>query len=157
MKPLVIYHASCADGFAAAFAAWLKLGDEAIYCPRQYGQTDPLPDYEGRETYIFDFSFPREDMAAIFAYAKRVTWLDHHKTAFEMWCGKYEKGERVVQSNGRDDVILDDNKSGAILAWAYFHPGTEVPMLFRHIDDRDRWIFAIPGSKEVNAALWSLA
>ena len=27
MKPLVIYHANCADGFGAAFAAWLKLGD----------------------------------------------------------------------------------------------------------------------------------
>ena len=26
-KPLVIYHANCADGFGAAFAAWLKLGD----------------------------------------------------------------------------------------------------------------------------------
>ena len=29
MKSLVIYHASCADGFGAAFAAWLKLGDDA--------------------------------------------------------------------------------------------------------------------------------
>lgn len=28
MKPLVVYHANCADGFGAAFAAWLKLGDE---------------------------------------------------------------------------------------------------------------------------------
>lgn len=29
MKPLVLYHASCADGFGAAFAAWLVLGDDA--------------------------------------------------------------------------------------------------------------------------------
>ena len=36
MKPLVIYHASCADGFGAAFAAWLKLGDDAEYVPMQY-------------------------------------------------------------------------------------------------------------------------
>ena len=28
MKPLVIYHANCADGFGAAFAAWLKFGDD---------------------------------------------------------------------------------------------------------------------------------
>ena len=27
MKPLVVYHANCADGFGAAFAAWLKLGE----------------------------------------------------------------------------------------------------------------------------------
>lgn len=30
MKPLVIYHANCTDGFGAAFAAWLKLGDEVL-------------------------------------------------------------------------------------------------------------------------------
>lgn len=33
MKPLVIYHANCADGFGAAFAAWLKLGDGIDLCP----------------------------------------------------------------------------------------------------------------------------
>ena len=38
MKPLVIYHANCADGFGAAFAAWLKFGDEAEYQAAQYGK-----------------------------------------------------------------------------------------------------------------------
>ena len=38
MKPLVIYHAHCTDGFGAAFAAWMKLGDDAEYVPMQYGQ-----------------------------------------------------------------------------------------------------------------------
>lgn len=41
MKPLVIHHASCADGFGAAFAVWLKLGDEAEYLPMQYSNTSP--------------------------------------------------------------------------------------------------------------------
>ena len=36
MKPLVIYHANCADGFGAAFAAWRKLGDEAEYVPMDH-------------------------------------------------------------------------------------------------------------------------
>ena len=26
MKPLIIYHAHCADGFGAAYAAWCKFG-----------------------------------------------------------------------------------------------------------------------------------
>ena len=38
MKPLVIYHANCADGFGAAFAAWLKLGNEAEYLPMVYNE-----------------------------------------------------------------------------------------------------------------------
>lgn len=166
MKPLVIYHASCADGFGAAFAAWLKLGERdsieegAEYVPMRYGT---VPDIESwhmqyaisqREVYILDFSFPRQTMDYLFSVAKRVVWLDHHKTAFEMWC---EDGERSLceQSNGRDEVILDNNKSGAMLAWEYFHPGTEVPLLIQHIDDRDRWQFKMEGTKELNAALWT--
>lgn len=30
MKPLVIYHASCADGYGAAFAAWAIYEEELI-------------------------------------------------------------------------------------------------------------------------------
>ena len=168
MKPLVIYHANCADGFGAAFAAWLKLGESdsieegAEYVPMQYGT---VPDIESwhmqyaisqREVYILDFSFPRQTMDYLFSVARRVTWLDHHKTAFEMWC---EDGERSLceQSNGRDEVILDNNKSGAMLAWEYFHPGEEIPQFIRHIDDYDRWQFKIEGTKAFNKALWSYA
>ena len=64
-KPLVIYHDSCADGFGAAFAAWLKLGDEAEYLPMQYGaKTDVLQEHQpdGREVYVLDFSFPHHQM-----------------------------------------------------------------------------------------------
>ena len=168
LKPLVIYHANCADGFGAAFAAWLKLGDDAEYVPMQYGKEDEsfwrLEDGQfdsefqilNREIYILDFSFSKWVMEGLFSLAKCVVWLDHHKTAFEMWC---EDGERSLceQSNGRDEVILDNNKSGAMLAWEYFHPGTEVPMFIRHIDDRDRWVFSLEGTREFNSALWSMA
>lgn len=168
MKPLVIYHANCADGFGAAFAAWTGLGDEAEYVPMQYGKEDEsfwrLEDGQfdsefqilNREIYILDFSFSKWVMEGLFSLAKCVVWLDHHKTAFEMWC---EDGERSLceQSNGRDEVILDNNKSGAYLAWEYFHPGEEIPQFIRHIDDYDRWQFKIEGTKAFNKALWSYA
>ena len=170
MKPLVIYHNNCADGFGAAFAAWLKLGDDAEYVPMQYldaklnaveawealSAAIPSQANTGREVYILDFSLPKPVMDKLFTVSECVVWLDHHKTAFEMWC---EDGERSLceQSNGRDEVILDNNKSGAMLAWEYFHPGTEVPMFIRHIDDYDRWQFKIDGTKAFNKAIWSHA
>lgn len=163
MKPLVIYHANCADGFGAAFAAWLKLGDEAEYVAMQYGPlAADCPQVEDRDVYILDFSFPRPDMEHIFRHAARVVWLDHHKTAFEMWglatnvpgCPAYTEHE---QWGGRHTVRLDNNKSGAYLAWEHFHPGTKVPMLIRHIDDYDRWQFTLDGTKAFNKALWSYA
>lgn len=154
MKPLVIYHASCADGFGAAFAAWLKLGDEAEYVPMQYG-FDLVPDFKGRDVCMLDFSWPKHLMGDLFQAAKRVVWLDHHKTAFEMWRGDYFKGIAHYEEHAAKHIKLDDNKSGAYLAWEYFHPGIEVPMFIRHIDDYDRWQFQIEGTKELNKALWS--
>ena len=138
MKPLVIYHADCTDGYGAAFAAWLKLGDEAEYLPMQYGNIDVDLECVDREVYILDFSFPRVMMDNIFHAAKRVVWLDHHKTAFEMWCAPHLKETTFFMNQGDVEVgqkdhyiLLDNNKSGAMLAWEYFHPGTEVPMLIQ--------------------------
>jgi uncharacterized protein len=164
MKPLVIFHDHCTDGFGAAFAAWMKFGDEAEYRACSYGvdqykTIDGFISYYGalkdRTVYIIDFSFPREVTDWVLTSAKTVVWLDHHKTAFEMWLGNYEKGLRHLSEIENDYVLLDDNKSGAMLAWEYFHPGTEVPMMIKHIDDRDRWQFKIEGSKEFHSALAS--
>ena len=167
MKPLVIYHANCTDGFGAAFAAWLKLGNEAEYLPMEYGKVKTPTDFDMKvslaakdnDIYILDFSFPREVMDALFKHAKRVVWLDHHKTAFEMWCGGvpsngiFEATGTCVTGEGY--TLLDDNKSGAMLAWEYFHLGTEVPMLIQHIDDYDRWQFKLIGTKALHAAFAS--
>ena len=88
MKNLVIYHANCADGFGAALAAWLKLGDEAEYLPMQYGdvpEPQDLRDWvDDREVYILDFSLPHAGMEELFRSAKRVVWLDHHASSRSM-------------------------------------------------------------------------
>jgi len=172
MKPLVIYHASCADGFGAAFAAWLKLGDDAEYFPCQYNTEAHLiglglPIVSGREVYILDFSFPRDRMDYIFANAKCVVWLDHHKTALDMWLADKldfpftefitEEGKSFATYGSNVHIQLNNWKSGAILAWEYFHPGAEVPQFIRHIDDYDRWQFKLHGTKAFQKALWSYA
>ncbi len=162
MKPLVIYHANCTDGFGAAFAAWCKLGNDAEYLPMHYSD-DPLKDiaYEGRDVYILDFSVPRVDMDRLLDLASKVVWLDHHKSAFEMWCEdgereKFTQGEVIPRSGAKPvacHILLDNNKSGALLAWEYFHPEKGVPLLIRMIDDRDRWQFKLDDSKSLHAGL----
>lgn len=62
---------------------------------------------------------------------------------------------RIEKQIGNHTVIHDNDQSGAMLAWRFFHPGTEVPMLIQHIDDRDRWQFKLDGSKEFHEALAS--
>ena len=159
MKPLILFHASCTDGYAAAYAAWECFGDEAEYVPMHYGP-EPLKNllYKGRDVYILDFSLPMSDTYMLAADAASLTWLDHHKTAFEMWC---PDGEREFfhqeENNGQCDIYitLDNNNSGARLAWDFFHPDTPPPMVIKHIDDRDRWQFKMRGSREIHLALQS--
>lgn len=179
MKPLVIYHTNCADGFGAAFAAYIVLGEEAEYLALQHGEINHVAHADlgddriksllicgveicDREVYILDFSFPKPVMDLVFRAAERIVWRDHHKTAFEMWCGTYKHGmdyDQIGDSNEGCgiDIYLNDNKSGAMLAWEHFHPSEEIPMFIRHIDDYDRWQFKLADTKAFNKALWSYA
>lgn len=163
MKNLVIYHDHCTDGFGAAFAAWLILGDkDTEYLPVNYGQINTMRDFgnllkhpieKDTTVYILDFSFPRTVMDYIFETAKEIVWLDHHKTSFEM----YDLPATVFfEDTGTSYIGLDNDQSGAMLAWNYFHPATETPLFIRHIDDYDRWQFKIPESKAFNAAMVSM-
>ena len=159
MKPLVIYHANCVDGFAAAYAAWTKLGDDAEYLPCQYGKQrdefDPIL-CEDRDVYILDFSFPKKKLAEILTVCGKAVMLDHHKTVFEdLGVDPNQRYEDNV--NPYRNFILDPNKSGAILAWEYFHPDTPIPTLFKHVDDYDRWQFKLDDTKEINKGIWSHA
>lgn len=177
--PLVLYHANCADGFGAAFAAWKKLGDDgAIYVPVSYDkfkfnvETGELTvdgvEYvtTDREVYILDFSFPVSIMEALFSGCSKVIWLDHHKSVFDAYKLPLNLTSNTYYNaldigiTGNHVVLLDNTRSGALIAWEYFHPaGYNVlpPKLIRHLDDYDRWQFKIEGTKEFNKALWSYA
>lgn len=139
----VLYHGNCYDGFGAAYATWLKLGDRAKYIPVTHGQ--PMPDMaNGSIVYILDFSYPREDLIALARRMADVVVLDHHKTAQEALSGIDVEGLTIV---------FDMNKSGARLAWEWWFPTDEMPNLLRYVEDRDLWRFALPESREVSEAL----
>lgn len=136
----VIYHANCPDGFGAAFAAWLLLGDKAQYIPAKYGEAPPeLP--SDAHVVIVDFSYPRLQLEKLNATVKSLLVLDHHKTA-------------QADLNGLHYAIFDMTHSGAYLAWTYFHEGS-VPDLILYLEDRDLWRWALPNSKEISATIGS--
>lgn len=79
-KPdVMIYHANCADGFGAAWAAWMRWGNAVEYVPASYGQSPP--DVLDKHVLIGDFSYKREQLEAIATGAASIIILDHHKTA----------------------------------------------------------------------------
>jgi oligoribonuclease NrnB/cAMP/cGMP phosphodiesterase (DHH superfamily) len=147
-RPLVLYHGrSCPDGFAAALAAQLFFGDKAEYLGLDHGDTktvDDLPDVRGRAVYILDFSFSVEILQAIDARAAKLVMLDHHKSA----------ADRLTGFACRCGVVhFDMAKSGARLAWEFFHPEATVPDLVRYVEDRDIWAWQYPESAGYLAAL----
>ncbi len=145
--PLVISHHPCLDGFTAAWACWLKYPD-AEFVPGVYGQEPP--NVKDRDVYLLDFSYKREVMKQVMLSAKHTVVLDHHKSAEEDL-----RGLDHYPSTYNCDVVFDMEKSGARLAWEWFHPGVEAPLLVRLVEDRDLWRFKLPDTRELNAAFFS--
>jgi len=151
-RPLVIYHGNCADGFSAAWCFWRRYGEGADYVAGVY-QQDP-PDVTRRDVYLVDFSYKRPVVEQMLALASSVTLIDHHKTAIE------DLQPLFVQDSWTGEPkqlahFTDLNRSGATLAWDYLFPGEDRPLLLGHIEDRDLWRFKLPGTREIQAAVFS--
>ena len=133
----VIYHANCTDGFGAAYSAWKLLGNRAEYHACKHG-TQP-PDVKGKNVVILDFSFNNATTKKLIEDADALLVIDHHKSA-------------MVELHDIANTHFDMTKSGAMLAWEFFHPGKEPPKFIKYIQDRDLWKWELPYSKEFAAA-----
>ena len=142
---LILYHADCDDGFGAAYAAWLNLGGGAEYQPVYYGDQIPPDRLTGRQVFILDFSFSPTVLCSMAQYAAKIVLLDHHKAAASQWVG--------VDPIPNIELHFDMDRSGAQMAWDYFHPGADRPSLIDHIGDRDLWRFALVDTKAFCAGL----
>lgn len=135
----VLYHADCSDGFGAAWAI-RKRFPSARFIPVTHGDPPP-PDLAGRRIVIVDFSYPRETLEALAGQAAGLLVLDHHITAQQALAGL-------------PYAHFEEKKSGAVMAWEWAHD-RPVPWLLQYIQDKDLWQWALPASREINAALAS--
>lgn len=140
---VIIYHAKCYDGFLAAYAAWLKLGDHAKYVPMSYDDT-LFPDILDKDVYFVDFSTDAETLNRMAQRAKSITVIDHHKTA---------EAELSKPLAGNIATYFDMSKSGCELT-AHFFLGF-VPWFFEYIGDRDIWKFKHPETKAFCAGFFA--
>lgn len=177
MKPdICIYHGNCADGFTAAWAVWKRFGDSVRYVPGIYGA--PPPDVTGLNVVIVDFSYKRPVLAEMLKSANSILVLDHHKTAEADLAQGGEEGrfmamglfsgpvswERYLENLWQDEcenagklvyTLFDMSRSGAGIAWDFFHPDDARPQLIAYVQDRDLWKFDLPHSRAVNAFVFA--
>lgn len=154
----VYYHADCLDGFGAAYAAWRRLGAAADFRPMHYGNAWNPEDVADRDVYVLDFSFPPAALYEIARLARSVTQIDHHASARADWAAQLavlagSPVERFADPSAALTVVFDLDKSGARLAWEFFHPGAAVPAALLHIEDLDLWRFRLPGTRTFCRAL----
>lgn len=160
MKVVVIYHAHCDDGVAAAWCAWKyfskKPNYEVEYLPASYG--DAPPDVTGKMVYILDFSYDRRTVEEMTEKSHTLYLLDHHKSALEKWSSYPEEltpNDNWVYYFPHGRIEFDMQRSGARMAWDYFFPGQEVPSLIQHVEDNDLWRFQCANTKQFIRALRS--
>ncbi|WP_323775990.1 phosphohydrolase [Leisingera sp.] len=170
-RTVCIYHASCADGFTAAWAVRSALGADVEFYAGTYGA--PPPDVTGADVVLVDFSYKRPVLERMAADARSVLVLDHHKTAqedlagfplpeceslgSETWTAHLAavNAGTAGRNIGVPSVIFDMERSGAQLAWDFFHPGETRPVLVDYVADRDLWRFDLVFSREIAAWLFS--
>lgn len=140
-RTVILYHGGCPDGFGGAYAAWKKYGDNAEYYPARHQK--PAPEgLEGAHLYFIDFSYPKPIMDELVKIAASVTVLDHHE------------GVRDVVET-MPEFVYDAERSGATIAWSYFHPETPVPLMLKYVEDGDRYVFLLPDSRKMLAYLYN--
>jgi len=144
MKPIVIYHKNCVDGFGAAWCFWRRYKDNLEYFGGEYGK--PPPDVTGREVYLLDFSYKRAVLEEMLSKVTKLQIIDHHASA---------KIELEGLSHERFRAEFDMNRSGASMAWDYLFPEEQRPLLLNYIEDRDLWRFNLDKSREIASMLFS--
>lgn len=166
MKPVCLYHFPCADGFTAAWVVHQRYGDVFEYIPANYDK--PMPDLAGRDVLMVDFSVKESAMQDLELEAGSILVLDHHKTAqaelLSYMPNAAVNDHRDINLQVQNDhmtfeggtlAIFDMDRSGAGIAWDFFFPGDSRPTVLDHIEDRDLWRFALPGTEAIQAAVFA--
>jgi oligoribonuclease NrnB/cAMP/cGMP phosphodiesterase (DHH superfamily) len=154
MRPLVLYHDQCFDGFAAAWVAHKHFGDDADYLPVQYGQSPP--DVSGRDVFILDFSYKRPALLDMRPKASSILVVDHHKTAQQDLADLSDPFHPLgLDLKHPLRCVFDMDKSGGRLTWEHFFPKQSSPWMVDYTEDRDLWRHKLRNSREINAALRS--
>lgn len=136
----VLYHADCADGFAASWAAWKKFGGKAVYIAVPPSNRELPRVARGTNLYTLDYAIPLDALDMVRKQVSSLTVIDHHVS----------NKESAAKADGG---LFQLDHSGAVLAWKFFHPGTKVPRLLRHIEDYDLWKFRFLHTREIAEAL----
>jgi hypothetical protein len=160
----VIYHDKCYDGFGSAYVIWNyfknKYGEERANKITFYGASHvtnsnvKLPDVTGKNVIICDFSYKLNEIRQLIEKCNMFKIIDHHRHAKDF-----------LEDLEPEYKIFDMNHSGICLTYHYMlnldltnfeiHD-KKMPLLYRHIEDRDLYTHKIEFNDEFTIAFYNL-
>jgi oligoribonuclease NrnB/cAMP/cGMP phosphodiesterase (DHH superfamily) len=109
-----------------------------------YGDTFPWEKVAGQEVWMVDFGLqPFSLMQRLAQEARKLVWIDHHKSNLEAWeaegfpPGPFNAGNYVA-------MTLEVDKAACELVWECLHPGATLPGFVRLIGRHDVWDHSDP-------------
>jgi len=150
---IVISHGGCNDGHTAA---WLMhfVAPGAEFVPMHHEQ--PPPDVRGRHVVMADFALKRPAMAELISNCASMLLLDHHQSARDDLVGLTDPKLTMVFDMDRCGArIVMDHFAVELLAAVGPERWEQIQRFVAYIDDRDRWVRALPDTDEWSAGLAS--
>jgi oligoribonuclease NrnB/cAMP/cGMP phosphodiesterase (DHH superfamily) len=154
VKTLIIYHSADADGCCAGAIAYRaeQKGNDNVALHGMPGYDSPIPwekIHAADKIVLVDFSFqPWTRMVDLIHSEKYVWWIDHHKTAVELW----DLHHRCYPCPATFMPFLQDGIGACVSTWKSYH-NTEVPRFVQLIGEYDVWDHHDPDACKLNAAL----
>ncbi len=129
-----VYHSRDMDGFTSGAIVKYKYPD-AIMIGYDYGE--PLPwelIKKTDEVIMIDVSLPMPDMEQLVDSCSKVTWIDHHISAYKDYKASslYNSGKNIV-------VVFNNEISACEGGWKYFFPDTQMPYAVQLLGEYDTW------------------
>ncbi len=143
---IIVFHYPCQDGLASAYVASLahdnSLSKPELY-PIAHGVSLDVARFAGARVLFCDYAPSLNVLNQIEQVAKSIVVLDHHVTSRDALTSK-------------PYAIFDMARSGVGITWDYFFPGIPIPLFLSMIQDRDLWIWGIPGSKAFTTGFFTV-
>jgi oligoribonuclease NrnB/cAMP/cGMP phosphodiesterase (DHH superfamily) len=149
-----IYHSKDLDGHCCggiiAWLQWMRCLDKIKNMPGlvfiefiglDYGDEFDIEQLTDRNVIVLDFSIqPYSDFQRLFKIAKNVLWVDHHKSAIELWSNDPDQPSNVVA------VLPGESEKIAAceLLWQHLCPSYAIPEAVFYISDYDCWRHSSP-------------
>ena len=121
------YHHNDMDGKAAANEVRLFLEGSGVHCTANdfimKGYDDPFneKDYDQKIVFIVDLSFTTNNVTKLLGIcekARKVIWIDHHKSSLEII--EDDSLKHILDKYDNLEYYLNNNACGAVLTFLYF-------------------------------------